>query len=207
MAALRRLFAQFADRHETIDCEGLSWASFQRACGEHGLLSPALESVLASVRAHAANQRRRATFEDVCTTAAALCPESSVDKTLQDLQMDASALHRYVGFVRSHFAAGSFEARKLEAGCEDLAESFRGTLLHLLRLAAREAEAVDALEVCAPRAARQPARARCAPLLTPLLAPRSRAARPAAGGPRRGAAGGRAAGRDAGLALARALAL
>ena len=147
MASLRRLFEQYADGACTIDAEGLSWRSFERACAAHGLSSPAFESVLASVRARAVAQARRATFDDICTTAAALCPEASVDKTLQDLRMDASALHRYVAFVRSHFRAGSFERRKLEAGSEDLAESFRGTLLHLLRLAAREAEAVDQLEV------------------------------------------------------------
>ena len=150
MSSLRRLWEQYAAKDGTIDADGLSWHSFLQALASHGLFSAPFERVLASVRARVTSQHRRATFEDLCTTAASLCPEASVDKTLQDLQMDASALHRYVAFVRSHFRAGSFERRKLEAGSEDLAESFRGALLHLLRLATREAEAVDALEVRTP---------------------------------------------------------
>lgn len=147
MGSLRALFELYADGSGSINPDSLAWRSFHTAVGSHGLMSPLFASVLDSCRGRMSGLCKRVRFEDICVTSAALLPDPSVDKTLQDMQMDASAVHRYVSFVRTTFEPGSFERKKMESCAEDLAQSFRGTLLHLLRLAAREAAALDELEV------------------------------------------------------------
>jgi len=148
MGSLRSLYELYSDSEGGISPDGLGWASFRTAVGEHGLLSPMFSNMLESCRARVASQGKLVRFEDICTTAASLIPNPAVDQNLQDMQMDASAVHRYVRFVRTRFKAGTMERKKMEAGAEDLAQSFRGTLLHLLRLAAREAASLDEMEVC-----------------------------------------------------------
>ena len=84
------------------------WHFFCANVRSHGLSSPLFERVLST----AALQGGRLRFEDLALTAAALIPEAAVDKTLNDLQADSSALRRFVAHVRAHAAPGSSERRQ-----------------------------------------------------------------------------------------------
>ena len=143
MTALRKLFELSAGPAGSIDPSQPPWLDFLASIRAHNLLTPLFQRVLDTCALSAAPLR----YEDLALTAAALVPEAAVDKTLGDLQSDSSALRRFVAHVRAHAARGSSERRHVESGAEDVAGAYRATLLRLLRLAVREAEAMDAMEV------------------------------------------------------------
>jgi len=143
MASLARLFAQAAPSGAIAS--PAAWAAFERAVAAGGHASPLFSSILASL-ATAVAARRAVTFADVVGAAADLAPDAAVDGALADLEMDAAAVRRFVAFLAPRAPPGSAVARRLEGGAEEAAAAFRATLLHLLRLAVREAAALDAAQ-------------------------------------------------------------
>jgi hypothetical protein len=141
MASLERVFNTYAS-DGTIRTPQ-AWSSFTRAVANAGHSSPLFNSILkrlsASVAAH-----RGVSFASLVSASADLLPQPTIDRALIDLEMDGVAVRRFLWFMQPRLAPGSASALRLNSAAEDVAITYRATLLHLLRLAVREAAAIDA---------------------------------------------------------------
>lgn len=160
MASVKSLF----ERHSSpggINNE-TAWVNFARDLASFGLGSQGLSNLLTKVggvlqvgsskndssissSSSSSSERKSVEYADILVAAANSGGSGSNEavKIVQDLRQDAAALKRFVEYVREGFQQDAPERAALEAGLEDVAEAYRTGLLHLLRLATIEAEAVD----------------------------------------------------------------
>lgn len=142
MASLERVFNSFASADGTIRTSP-AWLSFTRAVSAAGHGSPLFHSILKRLSASVAAQRG-VSFASLVSASADLLPQPAIDRALIDLEMDGIAVRRFLRFMQPQLLPGSAPALRLNAAAEDVAMAYRATLLHLLRLAVREATAIDA---------------------------------------------------------------
>jgi hypothetical protein len=144
MASLLRIFDVHASSESALS-RPADLAGFSAAIASHGLSSPLFEKILRMFEPLVA-ARRSVSYSALALAAADLLPRPLIDRALTDVEMDSTAIRRFLAFLRPRAPPGSATARRLEAGAEDIADQYRVALLHLLRLAVREAAAIDAAQ-------------------------------------------------------------
>lgn len=147
MATFRKIFEQYSFPGTAAVSTAADWRGFERSVIAHGLSSDSLQDVFSTIWTNATSSEKPIDYVDLATT---IMPhavsEQEARTVIHDLQQDASALRRFVEYVQLRYKKDSAERRNLDKGLETVADAYRATLLHLLRLAIREADAIDALQ-------------------------------------------------------------
>lgn len=160
MASVKSLFERHASPGGITN--EAAWVNFARDLASFGLGSQGLSNLLTKVggvlyvgssnndsssssSSSSSGEKKVVEYADILVAAANSGGSGSNEavKIVQDLRQDAAALKRFVEYVREGFQQDAPERAALETGLEDVAEAYRAGLLHLLRLATIEAEAVD----------------------------------------------------------------
>jgi hypothetical protein len=115
MSSVKRLFERHSDSARGIGTPN-AWRGFESDLVGFGLGSPALQRVLSQAWAGARADGRAVAYADLVSAAASFSPDDEAEKIVQDLRQDATALRRFVDYVRSKNKRVSKERRLLELG-------------------------------------------------------------------------------------------
>ena len=115
MATVKRLFERHSDSPGGIGSSS-EWRAFESDLVGFGLCTPALTRVLAQVWAQAQADGKPVAYLALLTAIASYNPDNEAAKMVQDLRQDASALKRFVDYVRTRYKKDSSERLSLEAG-------------------------------------------------------------------------------------------
>lgn len=115
MSSIKRLFERHSDSVGGIASHE-EWKAFESDLIGFGLGSPAFTKVLSTVWSNSIAAGRPVAYLDLIAQAAAYSPDDEASKIVADLRQDATALRRFVDYVRARYKKDSKERKSLESG-------------------------------------------------------------------------------------------
>lgn len=115
MASIKKLFERHSEGKLGITNHN-EWRNFEHDITGLGLNTPALTRLLAQVWGQCHSKGTPVTYSDLLNAATSFTPDTEIDKIIQDLRQDSSALNRFVDFVRGQYKSDSSERLSLERG-------------------------------------------------------------------------------------------